>query len=152
MIAMDGGQVPTGTLITFSVTYQNGEQEIIKEHAGTARCDRLLQLALDSNAALRDPFVLGKNQLPAGSYLVGRDIPAGTFDFTWVFGSGSVTKYKNDRDTTLGACNYFQYMGNQEDYQYRQCLNVECLDGENLVVQGNLVIQISRAKKPQIDL
>ncbi len=163
VIAMDRGQIPSGALITFSVTYKDGKREVIKEYSGTAQCDRLLQLALDpqttsaspdgsASARSEQPFVLGKNQLPAGSYLVGKDIPAGTFDLTCVFGSGSVSKYKNDHDTTLGACTYYEHVGNRYDYEYRQCLNVECLEGENLVVQGNLIIGLARSKQPEINL
>lgn len=163
VIAMDGGQIPDGAIITFSVTYKDGDKEIIKERSGSGRCDRLLQLALEAPAGLSAdesqkpatehiPVELQKNQLPNGSYIIGKDIPVGTFDFTWIFGSGMITKYKNDHDTTLGATTYFQHMGSQYDYQYRQCLNVECAEGEKLVINGNLIVQIARSKQAEIDL
>ena len=163
VIAMDGGQIPDGAVITFSVTYKDGEKEIIKERSGTDRCDRLLQLSVDPPVGTYTegtekpskqytPIELQKNQLPNGSYIIGKDIPIGIFDFSWIFGSGMITKYKNDHDTTLEATTYFQHMGSQYDYEYRQCLNVECTEGERLVINGNLVVQIARSKKVEIDL
>jgi len=162
VIAMDGGQVPAGSILTFSVTFRDGSKEIVKERSGTAKCDRLLQIAMDpstapanSNAASEKeyvPFSLEKNQLPNGDYLIGRDIPAGTYDFTWVFGNGMILKFINDHDTTLGATTYFQHMGNKEDYEFRQCLNVKCEQGELLKIKGNIVVQISRSKAIKIDV
>lgn len=163
---MSGGQIPDGADITFSVTYKDGKKEIVKERSGTDRCNRLLQLALDppmqetERHAVDDrrqgdytPVTLEKNQLPNGKYLVGRDIPAGIFDFTWVFGDGSINIYKDETDTsTLGANLYFQWIGNRYDYEYRQCLNVRLEEGNVLVLNGNILVQIARSKKVVIDL
>lgn len=105
VIAMDGGNVPAGAEIKFSVTYKNGKQEVVKAKSGTELCDRLLQMAIDPSAegatgqtnsvdvnAEYKPVPLGKNQLPNGEYLIGRHIPIGIYDFTWVFGSGDIMK------------------------------------------------------------
>lgn len=35
------------------------------------------------------PLKLQKNQIPAGDYVVGKDIPVGVYNFKWVFGAGS---------------------------------------------------------------
>lgn len=116
VMAMEGS-TPAGAEIKFSVTYNNGRTEIVKAMSGTDLCDRLLQLALDpapvQNSRQNDdkeysPVSLGKNELPAGRYLIGKDIPEGTYDFTWVWGHGSMGKYQNDHDTTLGACTFTQ--------------------------------------------
>lgn len=164
VIAMDGGQVPDGTVITFSVTYKDGSKEIIKERSGTDKCNRLMQLAVDPPSAVKSgdvspkyseeyvPIQLQKNQLPQGSYIIGKDIPVGNYDFSWVFGSGVIKKYKNDHDTTLGATTYYENVGEQSEFQYRQCLHVECAEGEKLVIEGNLVVQIARSKPIEIDL
>lgn len=163
VIAMEGGQVPDGMIITFSVTYRDGAKKIIKARSGTGKCDRLLQLSADSAVSRYvgetakppkpyTPVELQKNQLPSGSYIIGKDIPVGTFDFTWIYGSGSIMKFKNDHDTTLGACTYFKNMGDRYDYEYRQCLHVACAEGEKLVIDGNLIVQISRSKKVEIDV
>lgn len=164
-IAMDGGNVPTCMEIKFSITYKNGKKEIVKATSGTELCDHLLQLAIDPaiESAARysnnteefyeyEPVSLGKNQLPNGDYLVGRDIPVGTYDFTWVFGRGDIMKFKNDHDTTLGATTYFQHVGTKYDYEYRQCLNVNCKDGELLKINGNVIVGIAKSKKVESNL
>lgn len=50
VIAMDGGNVPAGMEIKFSITYKDGKQEIVKTKSGTELCDRLLQIAIDPSA------------------------------------------------------------------------------------------------------
>ena len=165
VIAMDGGNVPAGMEIKFSVTYKNGKKEIVKATSGTELCDQLLQMAIDpvekstakpaSNAeepSEYEPVSLGKNQLPNGNYLIGRDIPVGTYDFTWVFGSGDIMKFENDHDTTLGATTYFQHVGTKYDYKYRQCVNVNCKDGELLKINGNVIVSIAKSKKVELEL
>lgn len=165
VIAMDGSNVLAGMEIKFSITYKNGKKEIVKATSGTEFCDSLLQLAIDPSVerAARpmnsaeesseyEPVSPGKNQLPNGDYLVGRDIPVGTYDFTWVFGSGDIMKFKNGHDTTLGATTYFQHVGTKCDYEYRQCLNVNCKDGELLKINGNVIVGIAKSKKVELEL
>lgn len=165
------GNTPAGTEIKFSVTYKNGKKEIVKAMSGTELYDRLLQFAKDpptvQNAAIKPtsvgkakkdddksytPVTLGKNELPAGRYIIGKDIPEGVYDFTWVWGNGSIMKFKNDHDTTMGATNYFEHMGNTYDYEYRQCINVNCVNGEMLLLQGNFIVRISKSKPVELDL
>lgn len=157
------GSIPAGSEIKFSVTYRNGKKEIVKVTSGTDVCDRLLQLAVDpSSPQIQDaadkpvkecPLVLiGKNELPSGQYIIGKDIPEGTYDFTWVWGNGSISKYKNDHDTTLGASTYFQWMGNSQEYEFRQCINVKCINGEMLDLGGNMIVKISKSKPIELDL
>lgn len=159
IIAMNGN-VPAGLEVKFSVTYKNGTKEIIKAKSGTELCDRLLQIAIDPAPAQSaeqgddkayTPVTLGKNQLPAGQYIIGKDIPAGTYDFTWVWGSGSITKFKSS-DTTLKENNYFQWVGNTHSYEARQCINVKCADGEMLEIGGNIIVGISKSKPVELDL
>ena len=163
VMAAGSSNVPCGAEYKFSVTYKNEEKAIIKAMSGTDLCDRLLQLAIDmepssaegshkSNPYEYEMVSLQKNQLPCGNYLIGRDIPSGTYDFTWVFGNGSIMKFLNDHDTTLGATTYFQHVGNKYEYEYRQCLNVSCNDGELLIIDGNVIVGISRSRKIQLDL
>lgn len=162
VIAMDGS-IPAGSEIKFSVTYRNGKKEIIKAMSGTDVCDRLLQLAVeplspqiqdsaDKPAKEYSPVSVGKNELPSSQYIIGKDIPEGTYDFTWVWGNGSISKYKNDHDTTLGASTYFQWMGNTQDYEFRQCLNVKCVNRELLDLGGNVIVRISKSKPIELDL
>lgn len=162
--------VPMGTELKFSVTYKNGSNKIIKAKSGTPLADKLLQLAIDPNFQQRqndgtessssgpekksDGLIsLQKNQLPNGRYIIGEDIPTGTFDFTWVYGSGFLHLFKNDENTTLGNLDYDGgWIGNQYDYEHKQCFNVKCEKGEMLVIGGTLIVAISRSKKVQIDL
>ena len=125
--------------------------------------DRLLQMALDPDkrsapaggldgrsgqnavSAEGKPLIkLGKNQLPQGRYIIGRDLPEGTFDFTWVWGDGYISLYKTDESTTLGDNLYHENVGVAHEYQYRQCLHLQCTAGNMLIIGGNLVVEISR--------
>lgn len=167
VIAMDN-QVPAGMEIKFSVTYKSGRKEIVKVMSGTPECDRLLQLAIDPSEmsfpnttdldtvqAKQKEYTqvtLQKNQLPGGKYLIGRDIPAGNYDLTWIWGSATVSKFINDHDTTLGATNYLQHIGTRFDYEARQCFNIQCLDGELLNIDGNVIVEISKSKPIELDL
>lgn len=159
VIAMDDS-VPAGSEITFSITYSSGKKKIVKLMSGTDECNELLQIALDpvqpesckEKPKEYESVSLQKNQLPNGDYLIGTDIPAGFYDFTWVFGAGQIMKFVNDHDTTLGATTYIQNVGSQYDYQYRQCLNVKCDYGELLRLSGNMIVQISKSKKVELDL
>ena len=133
--------------------------------------DRLMQMALDPDKrnALADrvegesgqttvssgerPLIkLGKNQLPQGRYIIGKDLPEGTFDFTWVWGEGYLSLYKTDENTTLGNNLYHENVGVAYEYQYRQCLHLQCAPGNMLIIGGNLVVEISRSAKLDIEL
>ncbi len=162
VIAMDGS-VPAGAEIKFSVTYKDGRKEIITAMSGTDVCTKLLQLAMDppsnvivsANEPKKEyvPVQLQKNQLPNGRYVVGEEIPAGTYDFTWIFGNGSIHIFKDASDTkTLGASKYFQWIGDKHDYEFRQCINVNCELGNVIILDGNLIVEISRSNEVQIDL
>ena len=163
--------VPDGTKLTFSITYKNGRKRILKVMSGTAIADRLLQMALDPDkrdasadriegksgqnavSAEGKPLIkLGKNQLPQGRYIIGKDLPEGTFDFTWVWGEGFLSLYKTDENTTLGNNLYLENVGIAHEYQYRQCLHLQCTAGNMLIIDGNLVVEISRSPKLKIDL
>lgn len=156
--------VPTGSRLKFSVTYRNGKKEIVEVLSGTAEADALLQKAIDPDitdssgdtqqkeSVPYKPITVQKNQLPTGDYLIGRDIPVGIYDFTWVYGHGVIQKFKNDHDSTLGASTYYENVGAQYDYEYRQCFHVVCTEGELLKITGNLIVEISKSKKIELDL
>lgn len=146
--------VPDGAELSFSVTYKTGRKKVLKVMSGTALADRLLQLAMDPDIKRREVkqavgksskkvshtnekalIQLRKNQLPQGRYIFGKDLPVGTFDFTWVWGSGSVGLYGTAENTTLGNCLYFENVGNRYDYEYRQCLHVQCESGNMLIIK-----------------
>lgn len=156
--------VPTGSRLKFSVTYRNGKKEVVEVLSGTAEADALLQKAIDpeitdssgdvqqKESVPYKPITVQKNQLPTGDYLIGRDIPVGIYDFTWVYGHGVIQKFKNDHDSTLGASTYYENVGAQYDYEYRQCFHVVCEEGELIKITGNLIVEISKSKKIELDL
>ncbi len=43
-------------------------------------------------------------------------------------------------------------IGDKESYEHRDCINVKCVDGEYLHVDGNLVVEIKRSAPVEIDL
>lgn len=155
--------VPAGTEFTFSVTYKDKTKKIIKVKNGTTACDKLLQLVMDNDETdgekvseqptkrEAETVTVGKNQLPAGVYIIGKDIPAGTFDFKWIWGSGDLMKFK-DETTTFGASTNFEHIGNEHDYDKTFVLNVLCKEGEYLRISGNVLVEISRSKPVEIDL
>lgn len=162
--------VPDGTELIFSVTYNNGKKKIMKVMSGTTLADRLLQMALDpdeknmqaargdgesaqNNCADEKPLIkLKKNQLPQGRYIIGKELPEGTFDFTWVWGEDYLSLYKTGENTTLGNNLFHENVGVAHEYQYRQCLHLQCAPGNMLIIGGNLVVEISRSPKLEIDL
>lgn len=142
----------------------------MKVMSGTTLADRLLQMALDpdeknmqaargdgesaqNNCADEKPLIkLKKNQLPQGRYIIGKELPEGTFDFTWVWGEGYLSLYKTGENTTLGNNLFHENVGVAHEYQYRQCLHLQCAPGNMLIIGGNLVVEISRSPKLEIDL
>lgn len=51
VIFMDGNPEPSGCTYKFSVTFKNGNKQIIKANSGTSLCDKLLQKALDGETS-----------------------------------------------------------------------------------------------------
>ena len=101
--------------------------------------------------AKQKPIELGENQLMAGVYVIGKDIPPGTYDFVCILGDGSIHKFI-DETTLLGASNYFKWLGFEHDYQYRQCVGVVCKEGEYLHIDGNIIVEIRRSRTVKINL
>lgn len=162
VIFMDGELQPAGCTYTFSVTYRGGDKEIVKAVSGTALCDSLLQIAMDGGndtlpagespkATPEKAPELKKNQLSQGVYKVGQDVPAGTYDFHHVWGNGGLQVYRSEK-TTLGNCEITEWIGDKQEYEKPDCLNVKCEEGWYIHVTGNLIVEISKSKKVEIDL
>ncbi len=47
---------------------------------------------------------------------------------------------------------YHENVGVAHEYQYRQCLHLQCTAGNMLIIGGNLIVEISRSSKLEIDL
>ncbi|HQM96384.1 MAG: hypothetical protein WC554_13070 [Clostridia bacterium] len=157
---------PAGSEYSFNIKFKDGSAKIIKAESGTAICDKLLQISNDSKAnekpkeaIVQKDFqnnknqlpVLGKNQLPNGLYVIGKDIPAGTYDFKWIWGSGSLSRIVKE-ETDEKSSYYFEYMGIEEKYQTRLCINVKCDAEDQIKIDGNIIVEISKSKPVVIDL
>ncbi|HOD92601.1 MAG TPA: hypothetical protein PL054_01870 [Clostridia bacterium] len=158
--------VPKGSEYTFSIKFKNGGTKIAKAESGTAKCDKLLQISNDSKIEEKPKKektqkdfqnyknqlpVLGKNQLPNGVYIIGKDIPAGTYDFKWVWGSGTLRRVVK-QETEQKSSFYYEHMGIEEKYQTRLCINVKCDEGDRIQIEGNIIVEISKSKPVVIDL
>lgn len=117
-------------------------QMTMEPYKRNASDDRLEGEARENaaNAEGRPLIKLGKNQLPHGRYIIGKDLPEGTFDFTWVWGEGYLSLYKTDENTPLGNNLYHENVGVAHEYQYRQCPHLQCAAGNMLIIGGNLVM------------
>lgn len=93
---------------------------------------------------------LGKNELPQGVYIIGKDIPPGTYDFQLVWGDGFLSVYSAE-ETILGNEEFSEWMG-KESYQKKACVHVKCEEGWYLHVKGNLIVKILKPQKVIIDL
>ena len=157
VVFMDGNSEPSGCTYTFSVTYKDGKKDIVKADSGTDICDRLLQIAMDMPTETAEMAkqerapVLKKNQLPQGIYKIGEDVPPGTYDFHLVWGNGRIEIYKAE-ETILGNLSFGEWVGNKQEYEKPDCINVRCDDGWFLHITGNIVIEIEKSKSIQIDL
>lgn len=152
---------PAYTEVLFEVTYTNWNVRKIKAIKGTQKYEKLINIANYSepiektsdvqNSVSVNRIEIKKNQLSQGVYIIGKDIPKGKYDLFLVYGSGSVHKYI-DETTLLGANNYFQWMGNKYDYEQKQCIGIDCKDGEYLHIKGNIIVEIKKSKQVIIDL
>ena len=160
-------RVPTHKVVEFDVTFMDGQVKQISTREGSKRYESIISYidnprstpkpTTSKSSTVNEPpraapistIEVKKNQLTAGVYIIGKDIPPGRYDLTWIWGDGSVHKYK---DETLGSSNYFQWIGNEHKYQHRQCIGVLCLEGEYLRIDGNVVVEIKRSKEIEIDL
>lgn len=90
-----------------------------------------------------------KNQLTQGVYAIGKDIPAGRYDFVCVWGDGSI---KKSADADLKYYNFAQWIGFNKSYSTDKCIGIACADGEYLKIDGNIIVEIQKSKEIVIDL
>lgn len=155
----------TGYLL-FAVRLQDGTAQLIQSLEGTKDSLRLLQLSDEGEyqsvqpAAPKrrettvQPHPLQKNELPQGRYLIGRDIPPGTYDFFVVYGHGgklSLAKYDERGEIINGTWNFY-WVGRKEGYEHREVLHVKCEAGYTVEITGNVVLKIARSQRVRINL
>ena len=163
------GIIKSDVRVLFIVKLNNGTAQIIQTREGTKETLRLLQLSEDtangyvapppppppkSSTTPVKPYQLGKNELPQGSYLIGRDIPAGTYDFFVVYGTGGkfdIGKY-DANDKVINDTWDFFWVGLKEEYEKRELIHVQCKEGYTIKISGNVVLKIARSQQVRIDL
>ena len=161
------GFLRNDTRVLFVVWLKSGTAEQIQERHGSEACLKLLQLSEDTanghaqsssgsraGSSPAQPYVLGKNELPQGSYLIGRDIPAGTYDFLVVYGTGGkfeMAQYNAHNKIVEGTWTFF-WVGLEEPYEKRELIHVECKEGYTVKISGNVVLKIAKSRQVQIEL
>lgn len=163
------GLIKSDVRILFVVKLNDGSAELIQAKEGSEASLKLLQLSEDtqngyvqptpppkpqpSNKPVK-PYQLGKNELPQGNYLIGRDIPAGIYDFFVVYGSGGkfdIGKYDSNDKVIDGTWNFY-WVGLKEDYEKRELIHIECKEGYTVKIGGNVILKIARSQQVKIDL
>lgn len=163
------GIIKSDCRLLFVVRLHNGAAELIQVKEGSSECLKLLQLSDDTmNGTIQappspvkrtssdpvQPYQLSKNELPQGSYLIGRDIPAGTYDFYVVYGTGG--KFDLGQYDTAGKIIdgtwTFYWVGLKEEYEKRELIHIPCKDGYTVKISGNVILKIARSQQVRIDL
>lgn len=163
------GIIKSDVRLLFAVRLNDGSAQLIQTHEGSKESLKLLQLSEDmtyeavpppspsakpSVSRPVEPYKLKKNELPQGSYVVGRDIPSGTYDFFVVYGQGGkfdIAKYDANGKIIDGTWDFF-WVGLKEEYEHRELIHVHCQEGYTITISGNVIIKIARSQQVQIDL
>ena len=162
------GFIKSDVRILFAVRMNDGSAELIQAREGTKESLALLQLS-ESNTYIQtpvpqqskvsvqrtvEPYNLKRNELPQGSYIIGRDIPQGTYDFFVTYGQGGkfdIAKYDSNGKIINGTWDFY-WVGLKEDYDHRELVHVYCQDGYKITISGNVILKIAKSKNVQIDL
>lgn len=163
------GIIKSDCRILFTVRLVDGTSELIQVKEGSSESLKLLQLSDDTingtiqapstpvrrvNADDVQPYQLGKNELPQGTYLIGEDIPAGTFDFFVVYGTGGkfdLAQYDTNGKIVDGTWNFF-WVGLKEDYEKRELVHIQCKEGYTIKISGNVILKIAKAQQIKIEI
>ena len=155
--------------ILFIARLNDGSAELIQAKEGSETSLKLLQLSEDTqngdvqpsqpprqqaSTEPAKPYQLGKNELPQGTSLIGRDIPAGTYDFFVVYGSGGkfdIGKYDANEKVIDGTWDFY-WVGLKEDYEKRELIHIVCKEGYSVKIGGNVVLKIAKSQQVKIDL
>ena len=100
------------------------------------------------------PYSLKKNELPQGSYLIGRDIPPGTYDFFVVYGSDGkfdIAMYNTDGKIVDGTWDFY-WVGLKNNYEKKELIHIACKNGYTITISGNVILRIAKSNNVMIDL
>ena len=163
------GIIKSDARMLFVAKMNDGSAELIQVKEGSAANLKLFQVSENmhsgsiqpppplrpqaSNESVK-PYQLGKNELPQGKYLIGQDIPAGTYDFFVVYGTRGrfeVGKY-DANDKAIDGTWDFYWVGLKEDYEKRELIHIACEEGYTVKISGNVILKIARSQQVRIDL
>ena len=167
------GFIRTDVYMLFVIRLEDGTVQLIQTSEGSEACLRLLQL--DDEGSYESEFTkktekyttsaktgetarprsLRENELPQGRYLIGRDIPAGTYDFFVVYGHGgrfNCAKYDAAGEIVNGTWEHFYWVGTKESYEHREILHVKCEEGYSIEITGNVILKIAKSNRVKINL
>jgi hypothetical protein len=101
-----------------------------------------------------EPYRLGRNELPQGTYLIGRDIPPGTYDFFVVYGDGGKLDLakRDEEGKIINGTWKFYWVGLKASYENREVVHVLCEEGFTLKITGNVILKIAKSQDVYIDL
>lgn len=171
------GILKSDVRLLFVAAMADGTVQLLQEKQGTPGCTKLLSLCSAEppeyippsegqkaetprhttsgySRKLEGPYNLKTNELPQGEYLIGEDIPVGTFDFFVVYGTGGrfdIMKLDSDGNIVNGTWDFF-WVGLKEDYEKRELVHINCKDGYTIKLDGNVILQIARSKQVKIEL
>jgi hypothetical protein len=155
--------------LLFAIRLVDGSAQLIQTNEGSSDSLKLLQLCnvvpyetvptapqSSTEPAISitgEPYKLKKNELPQGSYVIGRDIPPGKYDFFVVYGHGGcleTAKYDANGNVIDETLNY--YWVGLDEHEERQVIHVNCPEGYRLTISGNVILRIAKSNKVHIDL
>ena len=160
-------QVPGEKKVVFEVVFTDGKVSRITTKEGSKRYESIIPYIGNTSQNTKNKkrneeediekynepyaaeFELKKNQITVGTYVIGKEIPAGRYDLIWVWGSGNIRKHKNKKDPIIST-NYYVHIG--DGYKCKMCVGVPCLEEECLQIEGNLVVEIKKSKEIEIEL
>lgn len=171
------GILKSDVRLLFVAAMADGTVQLLQEKQGSSGCTKLLSLCSVEppeyippppkeerseapkytnvgHGKKAEPYNLKTNELPQGEYLIGKDIPVGTFDFFVVYGTGgcfNIMKLDSDGKIIDGTWDFF-WVGLKEDYEKRELIHVNCKEGYTIKLDGNVILKIARSKQVKIEL
>lgn len=168
------GMIKSDVRTLFIIRLNDGSAELVQEKEGSRGCLKLLQVceetendtnnntvsrpapeAPEAPAKAAEPYTLRKNELPQGTYLVGRDIPPGTYDFFVVYGDGGnfeIFKPDPNGKFTYDAWRHSYWVGLKKEYEHRELIHVFCPEGYTVRITGNVILKIAKSQSVRIEL
>jgi hypothetical protein len=166
------GLLKNDVRLLFLVTLSDRTMDLLQAKEGTNSCNTLLAKSLgedqhnsddsktktDNRTLYRtspaEPYKLNQNELPQGRYDIGKDIPAGYYDFFVVYGSGgsfNMAVYDENDKAAEGTYSFY-WVGLEKKYEKRELIHVQCKEGYSIIIRGNVILKIAKSNSVRINL